>query len=111
MTVARGGRLPVAVDTAMERLNASVDVDSELWREDLQGSIAHARGLARAHVIDEDDAQQLVLGLERIGREIESGEFQCNFRGYRHASAAATGTCSILPRKKPSRPSGPGYFL
>ena len=73
MTVARGGRLPVAIDDAMERLNASVDVDRELWREDIAGSIAHARGLARAKVIDEDEAQQLVLGLERIAREIETG--------------------------------------
>ncbi len=75
MTVARGGRLPVAVDDAMEQLNASVDVDRELWREDLAGSIAHARGLASAQVIGEADAQQLIDGLTQIGREIEAGEF------------------------------------
>ncbi len=75
MTVARGGRLPVAVDGAMEQLNASVEVDRELWREDIAGSIAHARGLAQAGVVDEDEAQQLVLGLERISGEIETGSF------------------------------------
>jgi len=74
MTVARGGRLPVAVDNAMERLNASVGVDCELWREDIQGSIAHAQGLAKAKVIGEDEAKEIVLGLEQIGREIEAGE-------------------------------------
>ena len=76
MTVARGGRLPVAVDNAMERLNASVGVDCELWREDIQGSIAHAWGLARAKVIDDEEAKQIVAGLEQIGREIEAGELE-----------------------------------
>ena len=53
MTVARGGRLSQSIDLAMERLNTSVDVDRELWREDIEGSIAHARGLARVKVISE----------------------------------------------------------
>ncbi len=73
---ARGGRLPVAVDEAMQRLGASVDVDSELWREDIQGSTAHARGLARAGVISDEEAEQLVSGLERVAREIERGEMK-----------------------------------
>ncbi len=51
MTIARGGRLPNGLDAAMERLNTSVDVDGELWREDIRGSVAHARGLARAGII------------------------------------------------------------
>ena len=47
MTTARGGRLPGNVDAAMERLNTSVDVDSELWREDIQ-RLDRARARARA---------------------------------------------------------------
>jgi argininosuccinate lyase len=76
MSVARGGRLPQAVDAAMERLNASVDVDSELWREDIAGSIAHARGLVRAGVLRSDEADAIVAGLERVAAEIESGQFR-----------------------------------
>lgn len=76
MSVARGGRLPDSIDAAMERLNASVDIDSRLWREDIDGSIAHAQGLARAGVITESDAESLVAGLRQIATEIESGEFQ-----------------------------------
>ena len=75
MTVARGGRLPGELDGAMERLNTSVDVDAELWPEDIQGSIAHARGLGRAGVIPAAEAETIVEGLERIAREIETGEF------------------------------------
>lgn len=75
MTVARGGRLPDSVDAAMERLNQSVDVDSALWREDIDGSIAHAEGLARAGVISEAEAKQIVAGLSQIADEIERGQF------------------------------------
>ena len=74
MTVARGGRLPEQIDAAMERLNTSVDVDSEMWREDIQGSIAHARGLARAGVLNAAEVTKLVEGLTQIQGEIERGE-------------------------------------
>ncbi len=75
MSVARGGRLPAAIDRAMQRLNASVHVDSALWREDIQGSIAHARGLVRVGVLSESEGQLLVEGLTSIAGEIERGEF------------------------------------
>jgi argininosuccinate lyase len=74
MTTARGGRLPGNVDAAMERLNTSVDVDCELYREDIQGSIAHARGLGRAGIVSAEEAEKLVRGLETIRGEIERGE-------------------------------------
>lgn len=76
MSVARGGRLPASIDQAMQQLNASVDVDSALWREDIAGSKAHARGLARAGVIDPEDADAIVEGLDRIAEEIERGELR-----------------------------------
>jgi argininosuccinate lyase len=60
----------------MERLNTSVDIDSELWREDIAGSIAHARGLARAGVLTETEVEQIVQGLEQVRGEIERGEFR-----------------------------------
>ncbi|HET9929088.1 MAG TPA: argininosuccinate lyase [Polyangiaceae bacterium] len=75
MTVARGGRLPQSIDAAMERLNTSVDIDSELWAEDIQGSIAHARGLARAGVLSASEAETIVGGLESIAAEIRNGTF------------------------------------
>ncbi len=75
MSVARGGRLPDSIDQAMQELNASVDVDSVLWRDDIRGSIAHARGLARVGVIETAEADAIVRGLEQIAGEIERGEF------------------------------------
>src|SRR5882724_5038856 len=70
---ARGGRLPDAIDAAMERLNTSVDIDWELWREDIAGSVAHAEGLARAGVLNGDEALAIVTGLQQIKGEIERG--------------------------------------
>lgn len=75
MSVARGGRLPASVDEAMEQLNQSVDVDSALWRVDIQGSKAHARGLGRAGVLTEDEVNQLLSGLDQVASEIEQGKF------------------------------------
>jgi argininosuccinate lyase len=63
------------LDAAMQRLNSSVEVDSELWREDIDGSMAHARGLARAGVLSEAEAERLVDGLSAVAREIEAGGF------------------------------------
>ncbi len=71
---ARGGRLPDAIDAAMERLNTSVDIDWELWREDITGSIAHAEGLGRAGVLSAGEAITIVAGLEQIRGEIERGD-------------------------------------
>jgi argininosuccinate lyase len=75
MTLARGGRLPDAVDRAMEKLNTSVEVDRELWPDDIRGSIAHARGLMRAGVLSAEEADTIVGGLERVRGEIEAGSF------------------------------------
>lgn len=73
MTVARGGRLSSDVSDAMRELNTSVHIDSELWQEDIAGSIAHVRGLEKAGVLDGEDARALVSGLESIADEIRSG--------------------------------------
>jgi argininosuccinate lyase len=59
----------------MQELNASVGIDQQLWREDIEGSIAHVGGLLRAQVLSEAEAAELVSGLEQIAGEIERGEF------------------------------------
>jgi argininosuccinate lyase len=75
MSVARGGRLEAAVDEAMQRLNTSVGVDSALWRQDILGSMVHARGLERAGVLTQDEASRIVSGLKEVAAEIDSGGF------------------------------------
>jgi argininosuccinate lyase len=75
MSVSGGGRLPTGLDSAMLALNTSVHIDKELWREDIEGSMAHARGLSRVGIISDEEAARLVAGLTQVAQEIERGEF------------------------------------
>ena len=59
----------------IEAFNASIGFDLTLLQEDLDGSIAHARMLASCGVIAEEEAVQLVEGLETIRLEAAEGRF------------------------------------
>ncbi len=75
MSVARGGRLPMAIDEAMQKINTSVQIDAMLWREDIQGSVAHIHGLVKAGILSMEEGQTLLGGLSQVATEIESGSF------------------------------------
>jgi argininosuccinate lyase len=68
-----GGRFDQSPAEAMLRLSASVSVDSALAEEDIRGSMAHARGLARAGLLTDDELAKMLAGLTRVRDEIESG--------------------------------------
>ncbi len=53
----------------------SLDVDRRMYREDIAGSMAHARMLARQGIISQPYADQMVDGLQQIESEIATGEF------------------------------------
>ena len=55
---------------------ASLDIDRQMYREDVAGSIAHAEMLAKQGIISDDDAEAIVNGLRRIRYEIERGDFK-----------------------------------
>ena len=57
------------------RYTVSLHYDRRLYRQDIAGSIAHARMLARQGIIAGDEAERLVTGLERIREEIEANTF------------------------------------
>src|ERR1039457_2687810 len=70
----RGARFGAAMDEAAAALNASVDFDKRLLRDDVRGSQAHARMLAAVGLISADDAKQIVAGLDNVAGEFERGE-------------------------------------
>jgi argininosuccinate lyase len=70
-----GGRFAEGPDAVMEEINASIDFDRALFRQDIAGSVAHARMLAQQGIIAADDAEKIVAGLDTILREIEAGKF------------------------------------
>ncbi len=71
-----GGRFSEATDAFVQRFTASVDFDKRMYRQDIQGSIAHATMLARVGVLTEDEKDAIVSGLTIIGAEIDAGRFE-----------------------------------
>ncbi|MXV94937.1 MAG: argininosuccinate lyase [Gemmatimonadetes bacterium] len=66
-----GGRFDDGLSGDMEALNRSLDVDWRLWRHDIQGSRAWARGLARAGILSEAEASDIDRGLAEVGALLE----------------------------------------
>ncbi|MEX0852424.1 MAG: argininosuccinate lyase, partial [Bauldia sp.] len=71
-----GGRYSQGPGAVMEEINASIDFDRRLFRQDILGSKAHARMLAHQGIIAADDAEKIAAGLDTILREIEAGTFK-----------------------------------
>jgi len=71
-----GGRFGTSPDAVMEEINASIDFDRHLFRQDIAASKAHAAMLAKQGIIAADDARAIAHGLDTILSEIESGKFK-----------------------------------
>ncbi|SNS15924.1 argininosuccinate lyase [Tropicimonas sediminicola] len=71
-----GGRFAAGPDAIMEAINASIDFDRRLARQDIEGSRAHAAMLAAQGIISDSDAQAIREGLLTVLSEIESGSFE-----------------------------------
>ena len=69
------GRFTENVSEFTQRFGASLPVDKVLYAQDIAGSKAHAKMLAKVGVISEEDARQIAAGLDRIKADIESGGF------------------------------------
>ncbi len=70
-----GGRFDAATDKLVEEFTTSLHFDRRLYRQDIAGSMAHARMLARQGIITEAEADAIVQGLAEIRQEIEAGNF------------------------------------
>ncbi|MFZ1182125.1 MAG: argininosuccinate lyase, partial [Pseudolabrys sp.] len=70
-----GGRFASGPGAIMEEINASIDFDRHLYRQDIAASKAHADMLAKQGIITADDARKIAHGLDTILSEIEAGKF------------------------------------
>ena len=70
-----GGRFGSGPDPIMEDINASIDFDRHLYRQDIAASKAHAAMLAKKGIITAQDAKRIAHGLDTILSEIEAGKF------------------------------------
>ena len=69
-------RFEKGLNPAIQRFNASIGFDIQLLQEDLDGSIAHALMLGKCGVITDQEAEEIVKGLEKIRLESVNGSFQ-----------------------------------
>ncbi len=69
-----GGRFQKETDTLVNDFNSSIDFDARLYREDIKGSLAHAKMLAVCGIISKDDEEAIRTGLLEVLSDIESGK-------------------------------------
>ena len=71
-------------DTLADDFNSSIHFDSRMYRQDIEGSIAHAKMLGRCGIITESESEELVAGLSEILHDIESGKLAIDTVSYTH---------------------------
>ena len=69
-----GGRFREAESADMESFNSSLDFDKRLYKEDIEGSMAHVKMLGKCSIISNEEAEKILSGLNSIKNDIESGE-------------------------------------
>ena len=58
-----GGRFKAAPSSTMIEINASIDIDQRLYKQDIAGSIAHAQMLGKTGIISHEESAQLVQAI------------------------------------------------
>ena len=67
------GRMSGEVDERLNKLNASIGFDSRMYKQDITGSIAHARMLGKTGIIDIAESEKIIEGLKGILADIDAG--------------------------------------
>ena len=70
------GRFHKETSKLLEKVNASITFDKRMYEEDIAGSIAHSRMLAKQGIIAENEQKDIENGLLQIKDEIEKGKFE-----------------------------------
>lgn len=75
MTKLWGGRFTRDTDANVEEFTSSISFDQRMYRQDILGSMAHARMLGKCDIITQTEAEQILAGLQSILIDIEAGDF------------------------------------
>src|SRR5579863_132223 len=70
-----GGRFESGPAAIMEEITPSIDFDKRLAPQDLAGSRAHVRMLAKQGIVEKADSEAILKGLDAIEKEIADGNF------------------------------------
>jgi len=71
-----GGRFKGGTDPIMEKFNESISFDKRMWSQDIRGSVAYAKAIVKVGIITEEEGNQLVEGLGKVGEEWANGTFE-----------------------------------
>lgn len=74
------GRTGGAVNSIADDFNSSIRFDSRMYRQDIKGSMAHAAMLASCGIISEDEANDIIDGLDGILKDLESGALEIDLK-------------------------------
>jgi len=69
-----GGRFTKDTDQMVYDFNASINFDKKLYKQDIQGSIAHVTMLAKQGILTQEDKLAIIAGLEGILKDVENGD-------------------------------------
>ncbi|SFV59421.1 Argininosuccinate lyase [hydrothermal vent metagenome] len=72
------GRFSASASSLLDKFNASIMYDRKLYREDIEGSLAHAAMLAKQGILTTEELVLIVDGLGQVRTEIEADEFEWN---------------------------------
>ena len=67
------GRFTKPSNSLSNDFNASIDIDKRMWKQDIKGSIAHAKMLAKQGILSSSDTELIISGLEAIYGDLEAG--------------------------------------
>lgn len=68
-----GGRFTKETDQLVYNFNASISFDQKFYAQDMRGSIAHVKMLAKQGILTEDERDQIIAGIEGILSDVERG--------------------------------------
>ena len=93
-----GGRFQCKTDEVLWRYNASISLCKRLWREDIKGSKAYAKGLAKIGILSPKELSIITEGLIEIEREWETGTFELYPSDEDIHTAVERRLCEIIPK-------------
>ena len=97
-----GGRFNEPTDAFVARFTASVEFDQRMYRQDIQGSVAHATMLTEAGVLTVAERDRIIQGLSEISTDIEEGRFEWSIEledVHMNIEAALTAKIGITGKK------------
>lgn len=71
-----GGRFTAATDASAYKFNQSISFDKRMYREDIDGSVAHATMLGKQGIIPAEAVEKIIKGLQSIKEDIDEGRLE-----------------------------------